>query len=459
MQAWRTGRHTARRAVACVAAVSEALRGPGLTAIVALAVAAPAIAESTLTGRITQSGVYDSSPRLAQSETDSVVAYILEPQVSLDSVTERWDVGNTLRLTFPFYDNDDFNLTEQRYDLNATRALPRGNFNILGTLERGSTLTNGLIDELGGLINDNNELVATRRNSAFLRPQWTRQLSERNELVIGASASVVDFEDRTFQEVLDDGRIFDVDIPGQLTGYTFNSVDITLQRAVSERTNVFVTAAVSRFETDDRLLCARDRMTGQCIISEASTITEQSTSNFSQQAQVGVTHAFSETLSGTFRAGGRLVDSDTDTTDVVLGTPTQRVSDESGGGVFDAQLTWAPERTQVTLAASRTLAPSGIGQLLEQDRVSVFVRRDLSPSLTGTLRAGYVQRAQFVGGEPFEREVYRIDPTLRWRMRAHWTLVGGARLAWVRDVDDSERDGVRVFVNLIYEFSRSPVFR
>ncbi|MEM9386383.1 MAG: hypothetical protein AAGA68_15100 [Pseudomonadota bacterium] len=403
-------------------------------------------ADTTLTGSLTQRGVYDSSPRLALSDTESVSGYIFEPSLSLDVVGERWDMTNGLRLTFPFYDNDDFNLTEQRYELTATRVLPRGNFSVTGALERGSTLTNGLVDELGGLINDNNEVIATRRNSAVVRPQWARQLSERNQVIIGGSASLVDFEDRTFPVAVD-GRTFDVDAAGQLTDYRFDGADITFQRALSERTNVFATAAVSRFRADERLL-----------LTDFS-LNEQETSNFSRQFELGVTRAFTATVSGTFRAGARIVDSETDVTDLLLGTPTQTFEDDSTGGVFDAELNWTPERTQVTLTASRTITPSGIGQLLEQDRLSLLIVRELRPGLTARLRTGYLERSRVAGGVPFDREVVRVDPTLRWRFREHWAIAAGARYASVRDANGDERDGVRLFVNLIYDFSRSPVFR
>ncbi|MEO0421331.1 MAG: hypothetical protein AAF184_03280 [Pseudomonadota bacterium] len=418
-----------------------------LTVGLLCATAAPVSADSTLTGSLTQRGIYDSSPRLASTDTDSVSGYILEPRANLDFVGERWDVSNGLRLTFPFYDNDDFNLTEQRYDLTATRALPRGDFSITGTLERGSTLTNGLVDELDGIINDNNELIATRRNSAIVRPQWAHQLTERNQVIIGGSASIVDFEDRTFPVDVGDGRIFDVDAAGQLSDYRFDGADITFQRALSQRTNVFATAAVSRFRADERVL-----LTGLSI-------TEEETSNFSRQLQLGVTHAFSPTVSGTFRAGGRIVDSETDITDLLFETPTQTLEDDSSGGVFDAELNWTPERMQVSLLASRTIAPSGIGQLLEQDRVSLLIVRELRPGLTARLRAGYIERSRVAGGVPFDREVVRVDPTLRWRFREHWAVAAGARYASVRDANGDERDGVRLFVNLIYDFSRSPIFR
>ncbi|MEO0972192.1 MAG: outer membrane beta-barrel protein [Pseudomonadota bacterium] len=406
-----------------------------------------ALGESTLSGSVTQRGVYDSSPRLSFSETDSIAGYILEPRVSLDFTGERWQVGNDLRLTFPFYGNDDFNLNEQRYDLGVTRFLQRGDFSLTGALERGSTLTNGLVDELDGLINDNNEIVATRRNSAIVRPQWTHRLTERNTMVLGGSMSVVDFEDNTFPVTLFDGRVVDVDAPGQLSDYRFDGADLTLQRALTPRTSIFATAAVSRFQTQERVL-----LTDIDVLA-------QETSNFSRQLQLGVTHAFSNTVSGTLRAGARLVDSESQTESIALGLPTQVVEEDSTGGVFDASVRWAPERTLVELAASRSLAPSGVGQLLEQDRVFLTVRREFRPGITGTLRLGYIERARFISGEPFDRQVFRIDPTLRWRVRRHWAVAAGARYAQVEDGSGEDRDGVRLFVNVTYDFSRTPAFR
>lgn len=448
----RRGRRRSSGASARPAALTSAL----VCAALGWATAPAAVFDAS----ITQRGVYDSSPRLAFAESESIYGYILEPSFSLEQASPRWNFLGELDVALPLYDDADFNLDEERLQLTLVRSLPRSRFSLYGDYDRDSTLTNILLLEPDDpVLNDVNESQASRRTSATFAPRWTRALGPRNTLQVGGAITDVTFEENVEVLELDEGT-FELD--RGFTDYRFESLDVSLERAFTERISGFASVSVSRLVADDRTAFLGNviEFVPPDMLVQRPVVVSTSSRNFSRQVLVGATRQFTPRLSATVRGGARFVTSTSEQTDLIVGGPTVTDSEDTTGAIFNGTVEWDSGRTLLRLRLDRTLSPSGVGQLLEQDDVSVFARQRLGRRLRATLRMGYTRRDRLIEGDALNREVYRVLPTLNWDVTRRWDLVFGVRFASATGFEQEGRvEGVRTFVGVTYDFERSELFR
>jgi hypothetical protein len=93
------------------------------------------------------------------------------------------------------------------------------------------------------------------------------------------------------------------------------------------------------------------------------------------------------------------------------------------GENFSFGLTRSAERGSFTLAADRGLAPTGRGFLTRRDSLSLQLRKDFAPQLSGTLGARYLRSRNVVGalGFDFDDVRYRrVDGGLGWTFSQQW---------------------------------------
>ena len=107
---------------------------------------------------------------------------------------------------------------------------------------------------------------------------------------------------------------------------------------------------------------------------------------------LSLTHAFTETLTGTAYGGPSFVSSTTQTVG-------DNIKAQSTVWLFGGNLTKKFESTTVQVSASRNIVPSGFGLLIQTDRAGLTVSHDLSETLTasfdgsGYLVSGITSRA------------------------------------------------------------------
>ncbi|MBU6482998.1 MAG: hypothetical protein KGS09_20960, partial [Nitrospirae bacterium] len=134
---------------------------------------------------------------------------------------------------------------------------------------------------------------------------------------------------------------------------------------------------------------------------------------------LSLTHAFTETLTGTAYGGPSFVSSTTQ-------TAGDNIKAQSTVWLFGANLTKKFERATVQISASRNIVPSGFGLLIQTDHAGVTVSHDLSETLTASfdgsayIVSGVTNRA--TGGTFPENRYFSATPTIAWKFLEWWKL-------------------------------------
>jgi hypothetical protein len=134
---------------------------------------------------------------------------------------------------------------------------------------------------------------------------------------------------------------------------------------------------------------------------------------------LSLTHAFTETLTGTAYGGPRFVSSTTDTV-------SNSVTAQSTVWLFGASLTKKLESTSIQVNVDRDIVPSGFGLLIQRDRAGLTVSHDLTETLAASLNAsGYLVSGitQLATGSTFPESRYAyLTPKIAWKFLEWWKL-------------------------------------
>ncbi|HSL05171.1 MAG TPA: hypothetical protein VK901_16710, partial [Nitrospiraceae bacterium] len=147
---------------------------------------------------------------------------------------------------------------------------------------------------------------------------------------------------------------------------------------------------------------------------------------------LSLTHAFTETLTGTAYGGPRFVSS---TTQTVSGN----VEAQSTVWLFGASLTKKfDESTYIHVNMDRDIVPSGFGLLIQRDRAGLTVSHDLTETLAASFNgSGYVvsdvtKVAQ--GGTIPDSRYFYLSPKVSWKFLEWWKMELSYTYGW-RDID------------------------
>ena len=136
-------------------------------------------------------------------------------------------------------------------------------------------------------------------------------------------------------------------------------------------------------------------------------------------ANLSLTHAFTETLTGTVSGGPSFVSSTTQ-------TAGGNIKAQNTVWLFGGNLTKKFERTTVQVSASRNIVPSGFGLLIQTDRAGLTVSHDLTETLTVSFDgAGYIVTSitqRTTGGTFPENRYYSATPSIAWKFSDWWKL-------------------------------------
>ena len=343
-----------------------------------LTMAAPpadARAETLLTPSVGVRATYDDST-LGKGESDAELA--LSPAVSLDWRTERTRVLTRARLdAYQYLDNEDFARENAQVSADLTHAASeRLTLRLGGRWVRDHTVEDEY-DESGIVT----EKVA--RNSYSATPGLTFNLTERDELSLDGTASLVDSE------------------PSDSIDYTVAGATATWSHALGDGLWRLIVQAGGQVYAFDRT----DGDTDQTVLTALAGVAWKATERLEFQAMGGVSHTSSEVTFDNFSA----LDSD----------------DEQL--TFSGSLTgtWTDQVWRLTLAADRSESPSTYGELITRDRLRFSFGRNLSEYLyLGLTGAFYISKtAGLVEDE--DTRTTSIGPTLRWRLTEHATLDAG----------------------------------
>ena len=347
---------------------------------------------------------YNDNILLTPAPHPAVWGITVSPDVRFTGATERLSVTGGINLSFDrYFDQPQLNANNHALILRSSYRTERDLFGLNVDSVRDPTLVSELL-ETGAVV------AYRQRNRLSVTPSWTRALTESTSVGVTYTYTAVRYGG---------GPEFGVN----LIDYHDQSAALGWQRALSERSVVTLTAYYDQYESDPATFRAE-----------------------TYGVQAGYTHRFSETLRGSFSVGGRRTKSTIASQALVcegvviaglcFGTITVvpfTTKEKSSGYTLDALVEKQLETSTFTGHLSRQLNPSGVGTLIETDRLSLGWSRDWSAALRTMVDAAAYQ-SRYVGSVRANSDTryLRIEPRLSWRFAEGWELLAGYRHEWTR---------------------------
>lgn len=360
-------------------------------------VSVPGAAEWSAEPSLSVRGDYNDNLFYSANQREALWGFRVSPGTKFMARTESLEVSGSAYAEFVnYYGKRGVDYVNLYFPVTAAYRTEKDIWGLGGTFNRDNTLRTELSQT--GVVNS-----FTQRNFASVQPSWTRSLTDR--LSIRTS---YDLTDVTYEDGLSRG-LFNFRMHEGKTGLSYN---------LSGSDLIEGTVSYANFDVPDR--------------------------NF--QTSVGgvlakATHQFSEIFSGILAGGVRAVS----TTFPSGGGATQ--TDQNLVPVGSATIEAKLESTVINGGFSREVYPSGLGQLVRTDRVSMSVVRELAPTLTASL-TGDVYWVKPVGPPLAQANsrYYRVSPKLQWRLSDWWSLE--ATYSYSRF--EADQLGIGAFQNATY---------
>lgn len=354
-------------------------------------------AEVTFEPNVTSGVTYQTNPRLLLDGKRSTFGLRLTPTAKLRRKTETSDWELRTSLTRRQYTGDKLlNATDAEVAVKGRHQFERTRLDLDAGFLRDSTVATEL--QTTGAVLDRKQ-----RNSVTIGPKLTRQLSDRDELFVGGSIADVRYQDAGATALID---------------YRYSAVFAGYTRRLNERTEATVSAVQAWFDPVGRSGYGTAQLEGS--------LTWRWTESTSVGARAGVVRITNDLSVAPDRSETR---------------PLYGLWLETSG----AASSWR-------LAAERSILPSGLGILLETDRISGRTVQQLSERDEIEASAAYLKTraandALAFGGSRFAD----VRMTARRRLTREWSAEAGAFWQW-RDMTSTNRsaDNLGALVGISY---------
>ena len=334
-------------------------------------------AEWSVAPSIGVKGVYNSNLLLTTLPHDATYGYWVSPAAEFAGKTERLEVSGRVAADFvSYYGGQQNNFLNIHLPLTARYKTEKDLLGFNGGFTRDNTLMSELLTT--GVV-----VSFTQRSQWTANPSWTRNITEKLSVQSG-----VQLNDTTYVNGLSLGLV-DYQLFGGSGGLLYH---------MTEKDQIQLSGSYVNFHTTNAPLTFRASFPG---------------------ANLSLTHAFTETLTGTAFGGPSFVSSTTQ-------TAGDNIKVQSTVWLFGGNLTKKFERTTLKVSASRNIVPSGFGLLIQTDRAGLAVSHDLSETLAvsldgaGYITSGITQRA--IGGAFRENRYYTATPSIAWKFSDWWEL-------------------------------------
>ena len=334
-------------------------------------------AEWSLLPSIGVKGVYNSNLILTPRPHDATYGYWTSPAAEFAGKTERLEASGRVAADFvSYYGEQQSNFTNVHLPLSVRYKTEKDLLGFTGGFVRDNTL-------MGELLTTGLVLRFTQRNQWTANPSWTRSITEK----LSAQSSF-QLSDTTYENGLGLGLV-DYQLFGGSGGLLYQ---------LTEQDQIKLSGSYANFHTTNAPSPFRARFPG---------------------VSLSLTHAFTETLTGTAYGGPSFVSSTTQ-------TAGDSIKAQSTVWLFGANITKQFERTSVQVNVDRKIVPSGFGLLIQTDRAGVTVAHDLSETLTASFDgaaykvSGITERA--TGGTFQESRFLSATPMIAWKFSEWWKL-------------------------------------
>lgn len=361
----------------------------------AIAAGASRAAEWSMESSVALRTEYDDNIELTAEPHPAVWGVLLAPEIKFSGETERLKVTGGLRVSVNrYYGESGLDSTDHAVTLRSSYKTERDVFGMDLDSVRDSTLVSELLET--GVVQARRE-----RNRLAAAPSWSHSLTESTSLTASYGYTDVRYADTQNTSLID---------------YRDQQATMGVLSHLTERDTLAVIGYYDWYQTNPKTF-------------EAKT--------YGVQAKYD--RAFSETLRGTLAVGVRNTRSTQSSDALVCSGPilfglcfgnlsqvTLVASDRSTGYTFLASIDRKFETGLLSGQLSREIYPTGVGALVQTDRLGVAWQHQLSPTLDFFVDASiYDSRyvGSFVTGS--NSRYYRIEPRLTWKMTDRWTLLGG----------------------------------
>jgi hypothetical protein len=348
-------------------------------------------AEWSLLPSIGVRGVYNDNLLLTTLPHHETYGYWVSPAAEFAGKTERLEVSGRVAADFvSYYGGQESRFTNLFLPLTLRYKTETDLLGFTGGFTRDNTLMSELLTT--GVV-----LRFTQRNQWNANPTWTRSITEKLSV-----QSSFQLNDTTYENGLPLGLV-DYQLYGGSGGLLYQ---------LTEQDQIQLSGSYVTFHTTNAPSPFRASFPG---------------------VNLSLTHAFTETLTGTAYGGPSFVSSTNETV-------SDNIKAQSTVWQFGGNLTKKFESATVQVSASRNIVPSGFGLLIQRDRAGLTVSHDLSETLTasfdgsGYLISGITQRA--LGGTFPESRLFYLTPKIAWKFLEWWKLELSYTYRW-RDVDGS----------------------
>ena len=265
-------------------------------------------------------------------------------------------------------------------------------------------------------------LAYRQRNGITAKSSWNRSLTEATALIASYSLTNVHYDDTAGTSLID---------------YQDQSASFGVQSNLDERSLVSVSAYYDRYETNPSSFTAD-----------------------TYGIQGGYERAFSETLRGNITVGWRRTQSTIQSNALVCNGPiivgvcfgtitevTSAQKNTTSGYTLNAFLEKRSETDALSSQVSREIYPTGVGSLVQTDRVQVGWTKQWSETFSSSLSAA-AYKSQYIGGvvTGSDSRYYTIEPRLSWRLSEWWVIDAGYHYAHQK----SQSNPLSASANVVY---------
>ncbi len=353
-----------------------------------------------MTPSVSLEELYNSNILLTPNPGPGVAGTVLTPALSLSAQREAWNVTGSAQYQSSHYSGQSgLNSNDQYLNLQSNYQTELNTLGLNGTYAKESILTSTAFVPDIGLVH-----VQTQRITRTLSPTWTWTINPNASLQLGYQYNGV-----SYTEGAQVG----------LYNYRQHSVNLTLSDQISERNQISGAVGYSYFQVPTLNVEGTDEK------SNTSTV------------MIGLSHQFSETLSGNLSLGAQNTRS----------AETQCVFVEFGvcyggtffskntGAIYNASLKKQFKTNTVNINLGRSVSPSGAGTQVLIDSATLGDNWQISQRWLGLASTNaYLIRAVGTNLTELNRDYFSASAELRWLWTRNLKISGSYDYIWVKYV-------------------------
>lgn len=436
-------RRQAASSIKCFVHIVLAVSG----AVPALVLLQPAMAEEwTITPSLRVNLEQNDNIRMTRLPHDTVHGMTVAPRLDMGVRSEVWGVTGTAEAWRKRYSGEGgLDQNNETFRLTSYYKAERNTFSLGASRVNDTTLPEEPDDPDRGLVT-----VQRTRRTENIQPAWTWLVTERSQMQLSYLLSEVSYGDGP---------------SAGLSNYQWWSATATWSYSVTPKSQVSVSAGYTKYRSPDTNILSRVFiLADQGLYRVDSTIfsVESETPSYN----VGIKHAFSETMRGAVTLGRRKTSTERQAescyyfTNLVLGIPEilekcsfGPISTEDTGVTFSGDLKKEFDQFDVAINASRNIAASGAGSEIEKDLWAIRLDWPVTERLKGLLIVNGTesrQLSEFASGTTNIKR-YSLQPALNWRWMPEFDVNLSFRYTHLkRKLEDDAVRSRAIYLTLTY---------